>query len=202
MSLRTGTAFAAVRGDYALRVVYAARRFGVAREMYEARERMRPAAADTYAARAPRTYAVPGANRPSDEQVDDQVMTDLSLLMDVFMEATERQVADFMFDEIDVSVADRYTRMLERTQNVSYRRHEVVARNLLTGQNETRVIEIRANADFRLDTVHLGSIAVAGKSDPLVFAADVVANASLAPPHDAAARRAVERWNGHGRLGA
>src|SRR5262249_18261277 len=92
-----------------------------------------------------------------------------------------------MFDQIDASVADRYSRMLERSRNVSCRRRDVVARNLQTAQNETRAIKIQANASFRLDTIHLGSIVVAGKSDPLVFAADVVANslwrhlAKLAP---------------------
>lgn len=160
-----------------LRIVYAARRFKTAREMYELKDGLKQGMkASEDASAAPKTYAVHGINRPSSKQVDDQVMIDLSLLIDGFMENAERGLANFMFDEIDMAVADRYARMLERTRNVSYRRHDVTARNLVTDQNETRSIEMRANADFRLDTVHLGTIAVSGKSDPLIFAADVVAN--------------------------
>ena len=157
-----------------LRVVYAARRGRIAREHYE---RVAQVKADAEAkAREPSSFAIPGRNRPSDEIVFDQVMIDLSLIVDAFMETAERQLSDFHFDQIDRFLAERYTRMIERTRKISFHRHEVKARNLATGQDEVRAIEMRAHADFPLDAVHVGKIVVAGKADPLVFAADVVAN--------------------------
>jgi hypothetical protein len=88
----------------------------------------------------------------------------------------ERRVADFMFDEIDASVAERYTRMLELTRNVSYCPLDVVARNLLTGQNETRTIEMGGNADFRPSRQHCGRREIhadlrGGRSSELALAA-------------------------------
>ena len=49
------------------------------------------------------------------------------------------------------------------------------ARNLATGDNEIRTIQMRV-LEVAVDATHVGSIVVAGKTDPLVFAADVVAN--------------------------
>ncbi len=158
------------------RVVYAARRGRMAREHYERLAQNKAEAEAAAKARGPSKYAVPGRNRPSDEIVFDRVMTDLSLLVDAFMKTAERQLSDFHFDQIDRSLAERYARMIERTRNISFRRHEVKARNLATGQDEVRAVEMRAHADFPLDAVHVGKIVVAGKTDPLVFAVDVVAN--------------------------
>lgn len=166
----------ALMEEIQLRVVYAARRGRIAREQYELLAQVKADAQAGRKARPPSKFAVPGRNRPSDEIVLDQVMTDLSLLIDAFMETAERQLSDFHFDQIDRSLAERYTRMIERTCNISFRRHEVKARNLATGQDEVRAIEMRAHADFPLDAIRVGRIIVAGKTDPLVFAVDVVAN--------------------------
>lgn len=165
----------AVMREIGLRVVYAARRGRLAREHHERLAQFKDATPSSGS--NPRSnYAVPGQNRPSDEIVLEQVIVDLALQMDAFMEVAEKNRSDFHFDQIDRSLAERYTRMIERTRNISFHRHEVKARNLATGKDEVRVIEMRVQAGASLDTTHVGKIVVAGKTDPLVFAADVVAN--------------------------
>ena len=158
-----------------LRVVYVARRSRVARTTHELNENAQAEARSAAAALGPRTHANPGANRLSDETVDDQLMVDLSLMIDSFMETAEMRVSDFHFDQIDAPIADRYKTMIERTRHISFSKREVTTRNLATGQDESRTIEMRVLGD-EVDATHVGNIVVVGKSDPLVFAADVVAN--------------------------
>ena len=158
-----------------LRVVYVARRSRVARKTHELNEDTRDDAKAAAAAFGPRTHVVQGANRPSNETVDDQLMIDLSLMIDIFMESAEMKVSDFYFDQIDASIAERYRKTIERTRHISFSKHDVTARNLATGENEARTVEMRVPG-IEVDVTHVGSIVVAGKSDPLVFAADVVAN--------------------------
>ena len=166
----------AVMHETHLRVVFAARRGRLARENHTQFSQLQAEAKRAAQTREPSKFAVPGRNRPSDKIVLDQVMVDLSLLLDGFMETAERRISDLYFDQIDSPLAERYSRMIERTRNISFRRHEVKARNLETGKDEFRVIEMKAQADFRLNAIHVGKIVVVGKADPLVFAVDVTAN--------------------------
>ncbi|SCY34579.1 hypothetical protein [Microvirga guangxiensis] len=159
-----------------LRVVYAARRFKIAREVHGINEQLTASAKDQSPVHGPRMYAIPGANRPSDDQVEDQVLIDLALILDLFVEDAGFQKTDLYFDQIDAPVAKRYEELLERTKNISSRTTEVIARNLVTRTNETATISINANAGFRLDVSYVGDIVVVGKADPLIFAADIVAN--------------------------
>lgn len=166
----------ALMGETHLRVVYAARRGRLARKHYERLAQIKVNAKEAAKACGPSKFAVAGRNRPSDAIVFDRVMIDLSLLVDVFMETAEKQLSDFHFDQIDRSLAERYTRMIGHTRNISFRRREVKARNLETGEDEVRAIELRTHTDFPLDAIHVRKVVVAGKTDPLVFAADVTAN--------------------------
>ncbi len=47
------------------------------------------------------------------------------------------QVSDFYFDQLDAPIAERYKKMIECTRHISFSKHDVTARNLATGKNET-----------------------------------------------------------------
>lgn len=160
-----------------LRVIYVARRLGLARRQHEAMDDIRAQSRlRSEIIPGPRQYRVPGANRPSQQQVDDQLMTDLALVLDAFMETAELQCSDLWFDEIDEPVAKRYQQRVERTKSIDKLSRRVKARNLVTGKDEFRGIELSSKADFELNVKRIGDIHIAGKSDPLVLVVDVVAN--------------------------
>jgi hypothetical protein len=162
-----------------MRIVYAARRGTIARASHDM---LTQALNQALAAVRAKRGGQPQAQRPKQKSSSDKgllldrVVADLALVMDIFMEIEGRRLSDFHFDQTDEPLAERYMRQIERTQSVSFRRHEVKQRNPQTGLDEVRAIEMRAHADFRLDTLHVGNIVVAGKTDPLVFAVDVAAN--------------------------
>jgi hypothetical protein len=172
-----------------LRVVYVARRLGIARSMHELHEGIRTDAKAKAASTGTKTYAVANANRPSQDQVDDQLMIDLTLMLDGFMEIAGFKMTDLHFDEIDAPVGRRYMEKIEQTRNIGSSTRDVKARNLVTGEDEVRSISFSAHADFELNTKRVGSIHIVGKADPLIFAVDVVANSVwrhlIALPHDA-----------------
>ena len=103
-------------------------------------------------------------------------MIALALMLDTFAESEGQQSIDIKFDEIEKAVAKRYESALEITRNVSKTTEAVEGWNPDTKGKEHGQIVISASAPFELDSKYLGEITVVGKSDPLIFAVDVVAN--------------------------
>jgi hypothetical protein len=153
-------------------VIYVARRAALARKLYEDSQALKR---EAQANKTSKVKTV-GANRPDDTRIEDEVMISLALMLDTFAEQEGGKTVDIKFDQLDAAVARRYEDALEITRNVSRSAHVVKGwdpkkREKLTGQ-----IDVSASASFELDSKFLGKITVAGKDDPLVFAADVVAN--------------------------
>lgn len=156
-------------------VIYAARRLGVVRNSYEAIEQTKSVA--EAARRSP--IKIVGANRPSDERVEDQLITNLALRLDGFTELAKDGQPDFhgvelLFDEIDV--ADRYEAAIERTRRISGGTTVVHGWDPAVRQKVQGEVVTTVAAPFRLNTKYLGQIAVIGKRHPLVLAADIVTN--------------------------
>lgn len=153
-------------------IIYVARRAALARKLYEDSEALK------LQARANKTSKVKivGANRPDDTRIEDDVMISLALMLDTFAEQEGGRRVDIKFDQLDAAVAERYENALETTRNVSGSTHVVKGWDPEKRGKVTGKIDVRASAPFELDSKFLGRITVAGKDDPLVFAADVVAN--------------------------
>jgi hypothetical protein len=154
-------------------VVYVARRFGVARSTFELGDNLAKEAKKAASGR----YTVSGADRPSDDRIEDDLVQTMALMLDGFAEQASKQRVDVLFDQIDDGLAMRYTAAFERTRNISGGTHAVKGwdkelKQRVSGSIQTSV----ERPEFRLDTAFLGEIIVVGKDNPLVFAADVVAN--------------------------
>ena len=162
-----------------MRIVYAARRAAVARATHNMHTQILAQASAAASARNGQQATTQSlAQKSSDdkEMLLDRAVADLALVMGIFMEIEELRLADFHFDQIDEHLAERYMRRIERTQSISFNRHEVKQKNPQTGREEVQAIERRAQAGLQLGPARVGKIVVAGKTDPLVFAVDVVAN--------------------------
>ena len=153
-------------------VLYVARRCSVVRRSFENTRALLEAGK---AERRSRVNIV-GANRPSDDTLDDDLVTIMGLCLNEFVQAENLSCVDLRFDQIDAPLAERYADRLQETREVSSSQHIVRGWDSETQQRVAGTISMRAEADFCLDTRHLGRIDVVGKDDPLVFAVDVVAN--------------------------
>lgn len=152
--------------------IYMARRSKVARLTFE---RLQSVKEEAKAQKRSKIQIV-GANRPSDERIEDQLMIGLALMLDTFAEQEQRKRVDIMFDQIDAPIAARYAKALEVTRNVSRTGKTVHGWDPDRKERVSGEIVIEAGAPFPLDSRFLGEISVVGKNDPIVFAADVVAN--------------------------
>lgn len=155
-----------------VKVTYSARRMQISREMHVRLEELRAEAR----AQQRSEYVIPGSNRPSADEVDDDVMVNLALMVDEFAEQEGRKRVDFHFDQIDAPVRKRYQRAIQVTQRVSGIEQAHRARHRSTGAFATGTIGFKAAPHMHLDAVHLGEIIVVGKEDPFTFAADVICN--------------------------
>uniref|UniRef100_Q07U55 DUF3800 domain-containing protein n=1 Tax=Rhodopseudomonas palustris (strain BisA53) TaxID=316055 RepID=Q07U55_RHOP5 len=156
--------------DHGVFLTYSARRIKVSRERHELLSKLKE---DAKAAKRS-DFVVKNSNRPSMTHVDDDVMVALALMADEFAAQFKMQRVDFFFDEIDPSVADRYRAAILTTQRTEHFKEGIEARNRVTGEKAEATI--RFSAPKGMSTKHLGSIVVAGKDDPIIFAADVVTN--------------------------
>lgn len=177
-------------------VLYVARRCAVARRSFETAQHLIEQAKTGL--RGP--VRIVGANRPSDETIDDNIMSTLGLMLDEFVEQEGMQRVDIRFDQIDAPLAQRYAAQLEETRQISSSQRVVHGWDSQAQQKVAGVITMSAESGFPLDTRHLGNIDVVGKNDPLVFAVDVVVNSLWrhlktlppnAPLNDGAS---VDRW--------
>ncbi|MGO7817922.1 hypothetical protein ACC684_11650 [Rhizobium ruizarguesonis] len=184
--------------DCHFRVVYAARRLRVARKMHAIRTSAKELGEKQANPETLARFKIKGRNRPSDDMIEDRVMSDLALLLEAFMETAEFSLTDLHFDEIDKSIARRYAAQIDHLRNTSNWTRKVVARDMKTNADVVRYMHF--STDPKYDTKRVGKIIVAGKTDPLVFAVDVVANSLWrhlsrvspdAPLNDA---KAVKGW--------
>ena len=156
-------------------IVYAARRCRLSREAHIQSEDLKKAGA----AGRRSLVKVVGAGRDSDARIEDDLILSLTLRLDAFAEDMASQIhevkqVDLLFDEIDL--ADRYEATIQRTREISENFTVVKGWDPVANKRVEGSIAMKASAPFRLDTKFLGGIHVVGKEDPLVFAADIIAN--------------------------
>ena len=156
--------------DCGLFLTYAARRLQISREMHELVETIKAQAK----AERRSDFVILKSDDSLDSQVDDEVMLDLALMVDDFAEKRNCARAEFFFDEISAHIKERYEKAICRTKNIESSEALVKAVDPKTGQKHVAKMQFSAPAGS--NATHLGGITVAGKTDPLIFAADVVTN--------------------------
>lgn len=178
-------------------LIYVARRFALERESFENSEAFKEAAK----ASAQSTIKIDGANRPSDECIEDNVMVGLAVMLDTYAEVVGCDRIDLLFDQIDKQIAKRYSNALEATRKLSNNQAVVGGWNPENKQRVSGTITMSVEAPFRLNSAYLGTITVVGKDDPLIFLVDIVANSLWRHlsglPHDAPLHeaRSVNNWD-------
>lgn len=153
-------------------LIYVARRCRVARQMFETMDDAR----QQMMSKRRSSVKIVGANRPSDEKIEDDLMKSLALMLDAFAEDASRQHVDIFFDEIDTEVAKRYESSLGSTRHISGSVSLVRGWDSRTKEKVEGQVAISVETPIRLDSKFLGTISVVGKDDPLIFAVDIVAN--------------------------
>ena len=124
----------------------------------------------------------------------------LSLKLDAFCEDVGHHRVDLLFDALDGGVAQIYRAVIERTRQIGKSRTTVKGWNLETQSPVRGEIAVHAEAPFTLHTQFLGELRVAGKKEPLVLAADIVANSlydhllDLAPSAPLNSPASIEGW--------
>jgi len=156
-------------------VIYAARRLKLARVAHELTVDLKAQAKASR--RSP--VKIVGESRPSDERIEDSLITSLAIRLDEFAGSMAGQVhdvkqVDLLFDEIDV--AERYEAIIQRTREVSTNIKTVKGWDPTQSKRVEATLSVTVNAPFRIDTKFIGGIHVMGKAHPLVLAADIVTN--------------------------
>ena len=182
-------------GDLEIPVIYEARRLAVDRKSHELTEALISRAKAT--SRSP----VAVSDRPSQSTVEESLLVGLSLKLDAFCEDAERQQIDLLFDALDGKVAQLYRAHIERTRNIGKSTCTVKGWNRETKSRVEAQLSCEAHASFTLNTRFLGELVVAGKADPLVLAADIVANSlynhlkRLSPAAPLNNPASIDGWN-------
>lgn len=158
-------------------ILYGARRFKLAREAHERTESIKASALTSR--RSP--VKIVGSNRPSDSKVEDDAFLSLILRIDCFGELVEQAITnpkiDLFFDQTDKSEAERFAAIIRRTETIGSDVKTVKGFDHRIKQSVEGSISMSfTGSDFRLETKYVGEIAVVGKNNPMVLAADIVAN--------------------------
>jgi hypothetical protein len=156
--------------DNGVFLTFSACRMKVSREMHELLETLKANAK----AQSRSEYVVQGSNRPSADQIDDDIVINLALMVEAFAEKFKAGAADFLFDELDRVVADRYQTIIASLRDIENKTEKVRARNLVTGKFVEGEIRFKAPSGLNLKLVR--NVEVVGKSDPIIFATDCVTN--------------------------
>lgn len=151
-------------------IIYEARRLNIERSGHERLEEL------TAEARASRRSNIKASHRASQSRVEEQLIIGLTLKLDAFCEDFSRQRVDLYFDEIDEPLAKVYRAAIDVTRHVGDKTTTVKGWDPDAKKPVTGEIHIKAQAPIPLDVRFVGDLHVAGKSDPLVLATDVVAN--------------------------
>ncbi|MHB2210617.1 hypothetical protein [Methylobacterium sp. CM6257] len=167
--------FFSIIQELMLPVIYEARRLRVDRETHE----MHQSWLDEI--KAARRSRIKVSQRPSDRRVEGSLMTGLSLKLDCLCADFSRKRVDVLFDETDL--AEIYQETVDRLRTLSSGRDYTFKGfdpDLKKPVVRKAKITMRVSSgDFPLDAVHLGTVRVVGKNDPLVLATDITANALL-----------------------
>jgi hypothetical protein len=160
-------------------IVYTARRIRLLREGFSLMEqnfKFAEKQAEALRAGRPRTIAVP--DRPGDERIEEDLAGGLTLKLDAYATDFGLKLIDLVTDEMDSPIAKKLNVRMEEMRSISYQQTTVKAFDLTARKPAPiKIIFGVKNPPFPLDVTHLGQLMVVGKDDPLVFAADVVANA-------------------------
>ena len=175
-------------------VIYEARRLRVDRESHDLLEGI------TSRSRTANQGPIRVPKRPSQSRIEEHMVAGLSLKLDAFCEDVGHHRVDLLFDALDGGVAQIYRAVIERTRQIGKSRTTVKGWNLETQSPVRGEIAVHAEAPFTLHTQFLGELRVAGKKEPLVLAADIVANSlydhllDLAPSAPLNSPASIEGW--------
>ena len=151
-------------------VIYEARRLAVELDSHELRETLVLQTKKSHS--SPIRFPV----RSSQAMVEDELVLGLALKLDAFCRDKGYKKIDMLIDEIDDKVSKKYRNLIVETSNISNSTSVVKGWNIETNSQIQREISIEINAPFPVDTRCLGELHVVGKDDPLILAADIVAN--------------------------
>ena len=112
----------------------------------------------------------------SKSRVEEQLILGLALKLDEFCEDFNCRQVDLLFDNIDSKIEHVYREAIESSRNVEKSSQVVEGWDPETKSRVSGEISIEAYAPFPLNTRFLGELRVVGKEDPLLLAADIVAN--------------------------
>jgi hypothetical protein len=158
-----------------LTVVYDARRLKLAREGHERTEDLVAAVRSN-----PSRSNIRVPVRPNTERVEGHLFEGLTLKLDAFAQDNGYDQVQLQFDEIDNALKADYEKALGRLRQISGNTQNVKGRDMAAEKSVFGQIAISVSVsgnDLKLDVTHIGNIGVAGKSDPLILAVDIVANA-------------------------
>jgi hypothetical protein len=153
------------------KIIYAARRHAIARKLHELME------APKNFEKRKTSIRVPGAARASDDRVEDDLMIMLALRLDAYAQDHDPRTIDLLFDETDKAMVDRYKAAIERTRNIGSGTTTIKGWDMDKKAPATSSVTFGADSfKEELSSQYIESVSVAGKQDPLVFAADITAN--------------------------
>ena len=108
---------------------------------------------------------------------------------------------DLLFDNLDGKLARLYRDTIERTRKIGNSTHILKSRHPDPALRTEFKLSFESDSPIPLSTRFLGQLRIAGKSDPLVLAADSLANALYdhltSLPSDAHLNRpsSIEGWD-------
>ena len=176
-------------------VVYDARRLAVERDSHKRQEDL------VSQAKALRRSPIRIPDRPSQSKVEDHLVEGLALKLNAFCTDHRYQKVDLLFDKIDDKAKQGYHNIVAGTRSISKSNRIVKGWDPETESQVQGEISVKIHASFPLDTLFLGELRVVGKTEPLILAADIVANSLynhlLNLPSDACLNRpsSIKEWD-------
>jgi len=158
------------------KIIYAAKRSGIARTTFEMEQKMLNIAKNSRRS----MVKISGENRESDERIIDLLLADLTIKLDAYAEDMALQEYEdvqvtFKFDDIDM--IDKYEKLINSTSSLTSSTTQVSGYNTVTKQRVSGHVQFNAYSNsFRLNTQYIGDMHVTGKEHPLVLAIDIVTN--------------------------
>ena len=180
--------YLAVLAELCCPITYAARRHGVARS----HRQWLDDAIDAHPSPSSPVRLV-GAERPDAERIESTIMKYLALRLDAYAEDHRSGIIDLVFDAADEGVMRRYQAAVERTRSISGTTSTTHGWHLEQKRRVSATVTTTVSSPIPVDVRFVGDLRVSAKDDPLVLAADIVANGInhqlRALPADAALHR-------------
>ena len=176
-------------------LIYEARRLRIDRESHNLLHNI-PSPDDSSRNSSPRLRG-----HPSRSRVESHLVLGLSLKLDAFCADYQLHKVDLLFDNLDGKLARLYRDTIERTRKVGNSTHILKSRHPDPALRTEFKLSFESDSPIPLSTRFLGQLRIAGKSDPLVLAADSLANALYdhltSLPSDAHLNRpsSIEGWD-------